>query len=336
MKKIVIKIFIFFLLFSNLFVSYKLYRSSILQSVILNDYNNRTFSITPDIFDKFDVSFPNITQTTVPIKVFQGRYFKHNSSINEAIQLFKESIEINPYMMMAEGELSLAYYDLEEYDSAYHYGKKAFYTLPNNNTHRFAYFQALVYRKDSVGLDNAFELIKDKNNTSHWINYLLSRNSISQKHTKYADSILKVYKKNFNLENDYIARAFESRIVNGKYVVVDAVKISEDAASFYNEKKFLEAGELYELALSIDSYDYTYFPNEALAYANTEEVDKAISYFDKVIYDFKVKDGKSHFYKGILLLKIEKKDQGCKYLKQAAEFQFSGQGSKDMYLSLCL
>lgn len=336
MKKIIFKFFVFTLLLTNLFVSYKLYRSSILQSVILNDYNNRTFSITPDIFDKFDLSFPNISQTTVPMKLLKGRYYRHNDSIQTAIRLFKESVELNPYLMMAEGELSMAYYDIQQYDSAYYYGKKAFYTLPDNNTHRFSYFQSLVITKDSVELDNAFELIKNKNNSNHWINYLLSRNSLSQKHTEYSDSILKVYRKKFKLENDYIARAFESRIVNGKYVVIDAVKISEDAASLYNEKKFIEAAELYELALTIDSYDYTYFQNAALAYSNTEESEKAINYFDKVIYDFKLQDGKAHFYKGILLLRLEKKNEGCSYLKKAAEYRFSGEGSLDMYKRLCI
>jgi len=335
MKKIIFNFLVFILLLTNLFVSYKLYRSSILQSVILNDYNNRTFSITPDIFDKFDISFPNISQTTVPMKLLKGRYYKHNDSIQTAIRLFKESIELNPYLMMAEGELSMLYHDIKQFDSAYYYGKKAFYTLPNNNTHRFSYFQALVNRKDSIELDNAFELIKNKNSTDHWINYMLSRNSISQKHTQYVDSILNVYKEEFNLENDYLARAFESRIVNGKYVVVDAVNISLDASTLYNEKNFLEAGELYELALSIDPYDYTYFQNAALAYANTEEKDKAINYFDKVIYDFQVKDGKAHFYKGILLLRIEQKNEGCKYLKKAAEYRFSGEGSLEMYKRFC-
>ena len=334
MKKIIFKILIFILLIANLYVSYKFFNSSILQSVLINDYNQRTFSIPLDAFDEFDLSFPNITQTAVPIKVLKGRYFKHNDSIDTAIRLFKESIEFNPYIMMSEGELSLAYYAIQEHDSAHYYGKKAFYTLPDNNTHRYAYFQSLVARRDSLELDKAFELVKNKNNRNHWINYLLSRNAISQKHTTYSDSILNVYRETFNLENDYIATAFESRIVNGKYVVANAIKISEDAAILYNEKKFKDAGELYELAASIDSYDYTHFQNAA-AYANTDQTDKAINYFDRVIYDFQLSDGKAHFYKGILLIKIDKKIEGCKYLRQAAEYKFSGEASMQMYRNLC-
>ena len=76
MKKTVIKILIFSLLISNIFVSYKLYKSSILQLVILNDYNTQNFSIEPESFDRFDISFPNLTQTSVPIKLLKGRYYK--------------------------------------------------------------------------------------------------------------------------------------------------------------------------------------------------------------------------------------------------------------------
>ena len=73
-----------------------------------------------------------------------------------------------------------------------------------------------------------------------------------------------------------------------------------------------------------------------MAYSNSEESEKAISYFDKVIYDFKLQDGKAHFYKGILLLRLEKKNEGCSYLKKAAEYRFSGEGSLDMYKRFCL
>ena len=85
MKKTTFSIIVFILLLTNLFVSYKLYRSSILQSVMLNDYNRRTFSITPEVIDKFDISFPNITQTTMPMKLLKARYYKHNDSIDSAI-----------------------------------------------------------------------------------------------------------------------------------------------------------------------------------------------------------------------------------------------------------
>ena len=336
MKNNIIKLLTLAILLSLSYVSYKLFKSSILQSVIISDYNKRTYSISADAFDRFDINFPNITQTTIPIKLLKGRYLKNADSIEKAIKLIKESVAINPYLKMAEGELSLMYYSIKEFDSAYIYGKDAFYSLPDNNTHRYAYFQAIVQKKDSNELDNAFELIKNKNNRNHWLNYMLSRNAISQKHTHYTDSILSVYNEKFDLDGDLLAKAFESRIINGKYVVANAIEISENAAILYNEKKYKESAELYELALSIDSFDYTYFQNAALAYANTDQADKALQYFDKVIYEFETKDGKAHFYKGILLIKLNNKTEGCKYLMKAAEYRFSGESSLQMYNNFCL
>ena len=52
------------------------------------------------------------------------------------------------------------------------------------------------------------------------------------------------------------------------HVVADGVP-GEDAAVEDNEKKYVEAGELGELASGIDPYDYTYYQNAALAFANT-------------------------------------------------------------------
>ena len=54
-----------------------------------------------------------------------------------------------------------------------------------------------------------------------------------------------------------------------------------------------------------------------MAYDNLKEYSKAEEYFDKVIYDFKTKDGKSEFIKGLMLIK-NNNPKGCKYLETAA------------------
>ena len=174
MKKIIFNFLVFTLLLTNLFVSYKLYRSSILQSVILKDYNNRTFSITPDVFDKFDISFPNISQTTVPMKLLKGRYYRNIDSIQTAIRLFKESIELNPYLMMAEENYLWHTMTYKNLIALIIMAKK-------RSTHYliiilidFHIFNHWLIERDSIELDNAFELIKNRNSKDHWINYMLS------------------------------------------------------------------------------------------------------------------------------------------------------------------
>jgi len=337
MREKIFKILILSFLLSLVFVNYKFFRSGILQAVLISDYNSRAFSIKAENLNKFDLNFPNITQTTIPIILLQGRYLKEIDSIDQAIDLFKKSIKINPYLKMSEGELGIVYFDLEEYDSAYKYSKLAFYSLPNNNTHRYTYFRTLTQREDSLELETAFNLIKDNNNTAHWVQYMLSRKAISRKYTKHVDSIFEAYKTKFNISSDDIqANFFKSTLVKGTKSVYAAADLSMKADTLFSNKKYLESAKLYELSAQIDPFDYTHFQNSALAYSNTDFSKKAIELFDKVIYEFKRKDGKAHFYKGILLLKIDKKSEACIYLKQSVEYGFSGVGSAQIYKNFCL
>ena len=56
---------------------------------------------------------------------------------------------------------------------------------------------------------------------------------------------------------------------------------------------------------------------------------------DKVIYDFKIKDGKAMFYKGMLYLAIDEDNKGCDYLNQAVQANYSGEGSLTVYNRFC-
>ena len=48
---------------------------------------------------------------------------------------------------------------------------------------------------------------------------------------------------------------------------------------------------------------HVYFENAAISYDNLENYSKAEEYFNKVIYYFKTIDGKSEFFKGLMLIK---------------------------------
>ena len=53
------------------------------------------------------------------------------------------------------------------------------------------------------------------------------------------------------------------------------------------------------------------------------------------IYDFKIKDGKAMFYKGMLYLAIDEDKKGCDYLNQAVQANYSGEGSLTVYNRFC-
>ena len=317
------------------YVNYKSFISSPYQAALLEDWNTQSYRLRIELLEQVDLDFPNITPTTIPLKLLKGRYYKNMDSIDIALDHYHQSLEINPYLKIVESQLSLLYFDIEEYDSAYYYAKDAFLFYPDNNIHRHAYFQSLVNKRDSIELDRSFDLIRNKQNESHWIEYLLSKRSISKKYTKEIDSLMELYVEQFNLEGDTKAFQFKSFLANGDLNISTAVDISLQANELYNEKRDTEAANLYELAFSFDQYDYTYYQNAALANLNSKNYTKAEEYLDKVIYDFKIKDGKAMFYKGMLYLAIDEDNKGCDYLNQAVQANYSGEGSLIVYNRFC-
>ena len=323
------------LLIGVCYVNYKSFISSPYQAALLEDWNNQSYRLRVELLEQVDLDFPNITPTTIPLKLLKGRYYKNMDSIDIALDHYHQSLKINPYLKIVESQLSLLYFDIEEYDSAYYYGKDAFLFYPDNNIHRHAYFQSLVNKRDSTELDRSFDLIRNKQNESHWIEYLLSKRSISKKYSKEIDSLMELYVEQFNLEGDTKAFQFKSFLANGDLNISTAVDVSLQANELYNEKRYGEAANLYELAFSFDQYDYTYYQNAALANLNLKNYTKAEEYLDKVIYDFKIKDGKAMFYKGMLYLAIDEDNKGCNYLNQAVQANYSGEGSLTVYNRFC-
>ena len=169
--------------------SYKKLNSSHYQSILLYDFNNGT-----DLFkledSKFDDNFPTLTATSLPLKYLKARYYLQIDSIETAKKLLYKSIEENPYIAAPQALLADLYLIENEIDSALLYSKEAFYSLSNNNRHRDVYFRALREINDSISLDSAFVKIKDYNNENHWYDYILTRNDINQKPSKYLLNLL--------------------------------------------------------------------------------------------------------------------------------------------------
>ena len=139
----------------------------------------------------------------------------------------------------------------------------------------------------------------------------------------------------FDIQNDNPTDVLESILKVGSNNVVASVAISLKADSLFTEKKYLDSAKLYELAIEVDNTDYVFFENAAISYNLAGEFDKAKFFFDKVINDFKPLNGKSEFYKGLMLIKLNENEEGCLVLKRAVELSYSGEASLRVYNNFC-
>jgi tetratricopeptide (TPR) repeat protein len=337
MKRVLIFIIGMFLLIILSIGSYKKLDSSHYQSVLLYDFNNGT-----DLFNlesKFDDNFPTLTATALPIKYLKARYYLEIDSIATAKKLLYKSIEENRYIGAPQAFLANLFLAEKEIDSALYYSKEAFNLLSNNNRHRDIYFRTLKEINDSISLDSAFSKIKNINNEDHWYNYILTRNDINKKPNQNLLNLFDEMRIAFPLADTLKMNSIKRFIELGSTRYTSALAYSELAKVEFEKNNYSDAVKFYEISISLDDKQYVFFENAAISYDNLKNYSKAEEYFNKVIYDFKISDGKSEFYKGLMLIKNNNLNNGCEYLEKSAVKNYvggvSGLRAVNVYRQLC-
>ncbi len=319
-----------------LFINYKAFISSQIQPYLIADLNEgmHRYSLSDAI--KVDVDFPTLSGPTQPIKMLVGRYYRNEDSINIAKRLFLDAIKDNPYIKSPQAQLGYLYFDIEEFDSAYYYAKDAFNGIPNNNVHRDIFFKTLIQRKDTLELKESFELLLeiDPTNSSHWLGYLDSRYQIVGPQDPEILELIPRFENQFP--------NFDKRVLDGIRVISksDLQDLSLGSAfanladQFFEDEKYLTAADHYEFAIERAEFEYAYYENAAISYYLAEKYENALNYFSKVIDEFEINDGKSEFYKGILLIELDSLSKGCDYLLKSSKLGFAG-GSISAYNNFC-
>ena len=333
----VLKILFFsIILVLMLFINYKAFISSQIQPFLIADLNEgmHRYSLSDAI--KVDVDFPTISGPTQPIKMLVGRYYKNIDSINIAKKLFQDAINDNPYIKSPQAQLGYLYFDIEQYDSAYYYAKDAFNGIPNNNVHRDIFFKTLVQRKDTIQLKESFDLLLklDKQNSSHWLGYMDSRYQIVGPQDPEILNLISVFESQFP--------EFDKRVIDGIRVISKSnlqdlslgTAFANLADQYYEDGQYLLAADHYEFAIERAEFEYAYYENAAISYYLGDKYEKALNYFTKVIDEFEINDGKSEFYKGILLIELDSLSKGCNYLLKSSKLGYA-QGSMTVYNNFC-
>ncbi len=324
MKKLILLVTGLLFLMTLSFGSYKKLSSSKYQALLLYDFNSNTRDFKLDQFKKLDLNFPNITSTALPIKYLVARYYLEIDSVETAKKLIYESFKDNPYIYAPEILLAQIYLSENKLDSALYYSKRAFYGITNNNRHRDTYFDVLQELKDSISLDSAFiKIRKIERGLDHWIDYILTRNDINNKPDQRLLNLIEEMAVRYPNQNLIGLNGIKRMVEIGGSRFSNALFISEQGNIEFKKGNYLEAVNFFEAAITLDDQQYLYFENAAMVYDNLNDYEKAIEYYDKVIYEFKTNDGKSEFLKGLMLIK-NNNQLGCKYLEISAKKNYTG------------
>lgn len=324
-KKIIVSGF-FLLIFSSGYINYKVLKSYIEQSYLIYEFNAHQVNLPLELIKSFNDIIPNITVTTLPLKMLKARYLMRDSLTDEALDLLYASKKANPFLKIADYELSKFHLNKKNLDSALYYSKKAFDALPRNAYHSKTHFQVLTKLEMESELDYSFDKIKDNFILDQWRDYLFSKVEIGK---TSKDDMIKILDEALGYlngkERNYVQfKTLETIIKVGMENLSELGQIVIQAETFYIQENFIESAILYEKAARLNVSEYTHYENAALSYYRGNYFEEAEKLFRYTLRTLNPQNGKSELYLGLLLYEKKEKKEACKFWRISKQKGFSG------------
>ena len=302
-KNIIIGAISIVLLLST-FINFKVYKSFIQQNGLVYEFNANQTRIPLDAVKTFIDDIPNITGTTLPIKMLKARYYLKNSQYEKSLELLQKSKKVNPFLGINDVLIAEYHYNKSNLDSAFYYSKKDFEDLPRNDIHSKIYFLILAKLKKDSLLDVSFQKIKENYILPQWRDYLFSKIEIGETPKEELISILEEAKAKIGDKRKL--NTLETILKVGTENLDELGKIVIEAEKAYKQNNFLKAANLYQQAARYNNSEYTHYENAALSYYRGDYFEEE-RLFRYTLKNFEVVNGKAEFYLGLLLYELKSK-----------------------------
>lgn len=253
------------------------------QGRMLYEFNNAQYKLTIPELEEISDTFPNMTETAMPIKSMKARYYYLNNRKAEAYALAYEGRKANPNIYFSENLLAQFYLSEQKIDSAYRYAKLAFENLPKNKPHYDLYMRTLAAKRDVMAINSTFDYARSLfgEDSIVWSIYLRSlMQTVSAGDATAiarASEAYRLFPGNKEIFTSYRI------LVLGQQAVVQAEQLYKEATALYNGKDFIGAAIKFAQANQIDALEPTYALNAGLANYEAKQFDQALRFFDLVI-----------------------------------------------------
>lgn len=270
--------FILILLIPGLYIHILSYKSLTQQGRLLYEFNNAQYTYKREELDEISHTFPNLTETAMPIKAMKARYYYLSGNKEEAHKMALAGIEDNPKIHFGTSLKATFYLEENKIDSAYYYAKKAFDGLPNNMPHYDIYMRTLAFKKDASAINEAFNRVQKLagNTKGIWTIYL--RTLALTRSLGDPFSMAKA-QEGFNLfpTDENIFQLYRI-LTYGQSKIATADQYSREAKKIFDNGNFASAAELYTKAFENDPLQYSHSLNAALTFYKNKDYKNSIKY----------------------------------------------------------
>ena len=314
----------------TIYITNSTYNSLKGQMLLLQDFNSNQFSIPIDQVDYIVPDIPNITVTTIPLKSVKARYYLNAKKYDKALRLLDEGTKANPYLYYSELLKSKIYFEKNQIDSAYYYGRKAFYALPNNSLHSSNYVNLLIKKGDINAINEAFELLTYNDNEINWKNYLIAASNFTPPKDKDLSRKAKIAMEKFPESQDF--KNLYKSIAVGAQGISQSSNYSNHALQYYNLGDHKNATLLFEKAILANPLEYSYRENVATSYYLLGDLVKAEYHINEVINKMNPLNGKCEYIKALIYIKMGDNLGSCPLLQTSINSGYSqAQSVLDQY-----
>jgi|GEM_PF-280728 O-antigen ligase/tetratricopeptide (TPR) repeat protein len=287
------------------------YQSLVGQQILLGEYNQgKTTSSIEKILDAVP-DIPNMTVTTLPLVSLKGRYFMEAQRYEEAEQMYKAGIEVNPFLGFSENMLNQLYTKQQQWDSALKYSRIAYEKLPIPQ-HFGNYLNHLVRFKDSTEVMRIFLQDSVKRDEGAWRNFLVAATQVMSPGRSDLSVIAETAKNRYPDNKDF--KVLHKLVVLGKARVDEAYATAQQGNALFGQGQYAAAAALLQKASALDPLEYSYVENTGAAYFSMGDWGRALPFFDQVILQFKPGTGKSEYIKALALINLGRKEEACALL----------------------
>jgi len=304
------------LISSAIYINYQTYQSLKVQKYVMGEIDADPKMPLEDVKDAFP-SIPNLSTSTLPIKGLIARYYFRDKQYDQALQLLKESENVNPYLHYNDFIRTAIYADLKKYDSAFYYSKKAFYNWPRATSYYKNVIFAAAKLNDSTEIRKAFNVYtKYRNDAVGWNQYLLGMYEVKKGATIQMRIMLDSALTKFPADSA-LFQNIKSLIYGGNVQGTVAVNFEQQAMVAFRAQQYGKAAQLFSKASAANPNNYAYLENIGVCYYSNKQFEKAIPYFIQATNFSTATSGKSEFFIAMSYISLGKKDMACAYLQKA-------------------